>query len=120
MSNDKIDQLKEYVKNKYNADLYMSLVGDKKIYWRGMTRNEYKTSLRQKMNSIGMNADQNDDVESEIEECICREIIVHPTLGIGNGMLDLRLVEAGLPKQIANHFLEVMQFNPTMVGPFKV
>lgn len=115
-----IAELKQYTMMKYNANLFVSEICGRLVYWRGMTRSEYKSSLKPKLNNIAMNAKSAHEAESDNEDGICQEIILHPALGVGEGMIDLRTVEAGFTTQLASEFLSEMGFVGNSVGPVKL
>lgn len=114
LTEEQIAELKDYVATRFHAKLYRSVICGKTIYWRGMSRYEYK-ALVDEMDSMGQNT-----TIFDTQDYVCQKIIMHPTLGIEPGMLDTRSCEAGLFSQLFEHFMEKMGFTRSIIEPVEL
>ena len=113
-----IDQLKKYVWDKHNTNLYLSTFLDPetgeewlRLYWRGMTRKEYVGFMAKSQADMG---------QAEYEETLSGRIVMHPTLGKGLNMYDTDIVKAGVPSAIFKKFMDQMGFNLDAVTTVKL
>ena len=107
LSDEQVQELKSFVFSTYSSGLYRSYVDEKPIYWRGMTGQEFDKLLDQGRMS-GQSVEQ-------LEKSIVQKIIMHPTVGIGPGMINIEADVAGLKQRIMDDFNLRMGF--TMVQP---
>ena len=113
LTQEEMQQIKEFVVSRHQTKTFMSYICGIQVVWRGMTRSEYKEFLR-KLDQSG------DTTALDIEDVLCQHVIMHPTLGSGPNMLDLRTAPAGFASQLFNQFMAKMGFAAEPVEPIEL